>query len=153
MSPDLLNQPPQLDPAIYKAPVEKLLCGKAFNSFVTNHIWGRLVDMDMWREDADWDSGDPKVVTWDPTSQAEITRTQDDESGMTERSVDPSVHDSVLTQSGAMLSKAGSFLSTAVTSLFTRAKEVMSGAPSAQDVSTNNPHGANSSSSRSSSLA
>jgi hypothetical protein len=71
VNPDLLNQPQQLDPVIYKAPVEAFLREKA-NTLIMDLIWDRLVHMEMWRDDASWYSGDPKVVTWDPTAQADV---------------------------------------------------------------------------------
>lgn len=78
MSPDLLRQPQQLDPVIYKTPVEAFLREKA-NTFMTDLIWDRLVHMEMWRDDAGWDSGDPKVITWDPTSQADVMGPEESE--------------------------------------------------------------------------
>ena len=79
MNSDLLNQPQQLDPTIYKAPVEALLYDKVLNTFITDLVWDRLVDMEMWRDDAEWNSGDPKVGTWDPTSQADVMGPEESE--------------------------------------------------------------------------
>jgi hypothetical protein len=42
------------------------------NTLIMDLIWDRLVHMEMWRDDASWYSGDPKVVTWDPTAQADV---------------------------------------------------------------------------------
>ena len=154
MNSDLLNQPQQLDPTIYKAPVEALLYDKALNTFITDLIWDRLVDMEMWRDDADWKSNTPRVSTWDPISQAGTTRTdQDDEGGMTGEGDEQVLRQSVLTQSATLFSLAATVLSNAVTSFSTRLNEVMSGASSARDVHSDNPHEADLPSSRSASLA
>ena len=35
--------------------------------------------MEMWRDDATWYPGHPKVVTWDPTSQADVMGPEESE--------------------------------------------------------------------------
>jgi hypothetical protein len=153
MSSDLLTQPHQLDPATYKAPVEALLSEKALNTFITDFIWDKLLDMELGRDDPDWDPSPPGVITWDPTFQAETMRMgQDDEGGMTGEGDEQSLRQSVLTQPATLFSMAATVLSNAVTSIATRVKEVMSRASSARDVHTDNLHDADLPSSRSASL-